>query len=32
MKYSSYIPLHGHSTYSFGDGVAKIEDIVTRCK
>ena len=26
-KFTSYIPLHGHSTYSQGDGVTKIEDI-----
>jgi len=28
----SYIPLHGHSTYSFGDGVTRIPDIVARTK
>lgn len=32
MKRTSYIPLHGHSTYSFGDGVTKIEDIINRVK
>ena len=31
-KFTSYIPLHGHSTYSQGDGVTKIEDIMTRAK
>tara|TARA_Y100000385_G_scaffold37666_1_gene35107 strand:+ start:10762 stop:14115 length:3354 start_codon:yes stop_codon:yes gene_type:complete len=31
-KYTNYIPLHGHSTYSQGDGVTKIEDIITRAK
>ena len=29
-KFTSYIPLHGHSTYSQGDGVTKIEDIMKR--
>jgi len=31
-KHKTYIPLHGHSTYSFGDGVTKIEDIMSRTK
>ena len=31
-KFTSYIPLHGHSTYSQGDGVTKIEDIMARAK
>ena len=31
-KFTSYIPLHGHSTYSQGDGVTKIEDIMKRAK
>jgi DNA polymerase-3 subunit alpha len=31
-KHKTYIPLHGHSTYSFGDGVTKIEDIINRTK
>ena len=31
-KLNTYIPLHGHSTYSQGDGVCKIEDIVKRAK
>jgi len=31
-KRTTYIPLHGHSTYSFGDGVTKIEDIIKRVK
>ncbi len=31
-KHNTYIPLHGHSTYSFGDGVAKIDDIIKRTK
>ena len=31
-RHDSYIPLHGHSTYSFGDGVTKLEDIMTRVK
>tara|TARA_Y100000310_G_scaffold273645_1_gene289206 strand:+ start:5463 stop:8744 length:3282 start_codon:yes stop_codon:yes gene_type:complete len=32
MKHKTYIPLHGHSTYSQGDGVARISDIVERTK
>jgi DNA polymerase-3 subunit alpha len=31
-KHNHYIPLHGHSVYSFGDGVTKIEDIIARTK
>jgi len=31
-KFNTYIPLHGHSTYSIGDGVAKIEDIISKVK
>ena len=31
-RHKTYIPLHGHSTYSQGDGVTRIEDIVTRTK
>jgi len=31
-KFTNYVPLHGHSTYSQGDGVTKIEDIMTRAK
>ena len=31
-RFTSYVPLHGHSTYSQGDGVTKIEDIMTRAK
>jgi DNA polymerase-3 subunit alpha len=31
-KGHSYVPLHGHSTYSVGDGVTKIEDIMKRVK
>lgn len=31
-KHKSYIPLHGHSSYSVGDGVTKIEDIIKRVK
>jgi len=27
-----YVPMHVHSTYSIGDGVAKVEDIVTKAK
>ena len=29
-KFDSYVLLHGHSTYSQGDGVTKIPDIVSR--
>jgi len=29
---NTYVPLHGHSTYSIGDGVTKIEDIIKRAK
>ena len=29
-KFDSYVLLHGHSTYSQGDGVTKINDIVSR--
>lgn len=29
-RFTTYVPLHGHSTYSFGDGVTKIDDIVGR--
>jgi DNA-directed DNA polymerase III PolC len=31
-KFKNYIPLHLHSTYSIGDGVSKIEDIIKRAK
>ena len=31
-RHKTYIPLHGHSTYSQGDGVTRIEDIITRAK
>ena len=31
-KFDTYIPLHGHSTYSQGDGVTKIADIIKRTK
>ena len=31
-KFKSYVPLHGHSSYSQGDGVSKIEDIIERVK
>ena len=31
-KHKTYIPLHGHSTYSIGDGVTKIEDIINKVK
>ena len=29
-KYDSYIPLHGHTTYSISDGVCKIDDLVDK--
>ena len=29
-KHKNYVPLHGHSVYSIGDGIAKIEDIIQR--
>ncbi len=29
---NTYIPLHGHSTYSIGDGVARLPDLVQRAK
>jgi len=31
-KFDTYIPLHGHSTYSLGDGVARLSDIVSKTK
>jgi DNA polymerase III subunit alpha len=31
-KHKCYIPLHGHSSYSFGDSPARIEDIISRAK
>lgn len=31
-KHTSYIPLHGHSAYSFGDSPARISDLVSRAK
>lgn len=31
-KFNTYIPLHIHSTYSVGDGVSKIDDIVNKAK
>ena len=31
-KHKTYVPLHGHSTYSFNDGVTKIEDIIKKAK
>lgn len=31
-KHKTYIPLHGHSTMSFGDGVTKIEDLINKIK
>jgi len=32
LKHKTYIPLHGHSTYSQGDGVTRIHDIINRTK
>lgn len=29
-RHKTYIPTHGHSTYSIGDGVTKIEDLIKR--
>jgi DNA polymerase-3 subunit alpha len=31
-RHTSYIPLHGHSTFSFGDGITKIDDLIKRTK
>ena len=31
-KFNTYIPIHGHSTYSFSDGVSKISDIINKAK
>lgn len=31
-KRKTYIPLHGHTSYSFGDGITRIEDLVARTK
>lgn len=31
-KHKSYIPLHGHTTYSVGDGVTRIDDLIERVK
>lgn len=28
----TYIPLHGHTSYSFGDGITRIEDLINRVK
>ena len=30
--FESYVPLHGHSSYSVGDGVSRIEDLVAKAK
>ena len=31
-RYKTYIPLHGHSSYSQGDGVSKINEIINKVK
>lgn len=32
MKRNIYVPLHGHTTYSIGDGVTRIDDLIERLK
>jgi DNA polymerase-3 subunit alpha len=32
MRRSTYVPLHGHTTYSIGDGVTRIDDLIERLK
>ena len=31
-KHKNYIPLHGHSTFSIGDGICKIDDLIEKVK
>ena len=31
-KHTKYVPLHGHSSFSLGDGITTLDDIIKRAK